>query len=144
MIISWYLRVKNKLRRARLSATIVITFVSVLLLLVRRTNFFLKLHVALIHSKMQGVLFYSFHPLPSFPRCPLHSRQEAAGGELQRWTLTKGGNASWRETVQPPPAAGRNESCGWTLWRRRQTISPTWMSPWRWVFHFPLTRGSCQ
>lgn len=51
------------------------------------------------------------HHLPS-PRYPLLSQQEAGGGERQRWTLTSGGSASWKETGQPPPAAGKNGNCG--------------------------------
>lgn len=59
------------------------------------------------------------------PRCPLLSQQEAGGGELQKWTLMRGGSVFWRETGQPLPAAGKNERYGLTLWRRRQMISPT-------------------
>ncbi|XP_031708692.1 cyclic AMP-dependent transcription factor ATF-7b isoform X4 [Anarrhichthys ocellatus] len=59
------------------------------------------------------------------PRCPPLSQQEAGGGELRRWTLTRGGSVSWRETGRPPLAAGKNESCGLTLWRRRRMILST-------------------
>lgn len=64
------------------------------------------------------------HHLPS-PRSPQLSQQEAGGGELQRWTLTRGGSVFLRETVRQLPAAGKNESYGLTPWRKRQMISLT-------------------
>ncbi|KAL0158111.1 hypothetical protein M9458_046187, partial [Cirrhinus mrigala] len=54
---------------------------------------------------------------------PLNPLEVAGGGRLMT-TLMRGGSASWRGTGRQLLVAGRNASCGSTLWRRRPRSSP--------------------